>query len=280
MAITVGAQYSKGMLGPVICSDEDYFADEGINCSGLKTIKQKSPYHWHMYDRVSFDKDTEAKRIGTLIHAMALGTPSLEEFEYFDGASLTSKKALDFIEALKKKHTEDGTPVPRVMLERELTSATKIYKYAREQNSLLEDLQVVANYKEIACFISRHGYRAKAKADALWLPSDPDVDGIIWDLKTTNDLFDFAKSARKYAYHMQDNWYRDIFQNAFKKRFQYRLVVVEKNYPYSVVWYEFSDRVLNQGRQWIDEAFAQYCVGADTGVWRKPESKIVLDWRY
>ena len=270
MTIEVQTSYRQGILGPVICDDKDYFADKGINCSGLKTIKQKSAYHYHMYARANTDSDSEALRIGTLIHALVLETPQIESFAFYDGASFNSKAAKEFVEKNK------GT---RCFLERELEKAKRIYKNAYEQNDLIE-LVKNTDYQEIACFVHRQGYRSKCKADALVLPKDDGTDGIIWDVKTTGDFFEFAKSARKYGYHMGDYWYRQIFQQAFGRRFEYRLLVIEKNYPFTVVEYEFSERVLKQGKQWTEEAFAKYCVGKDTCVWRKPDTKILLDWGY
>jgi len=270
MSIHTNDEYDSSFYGAVQCTDKQYFSDSGINCSGLKTIKQKSPYHFHMYDKINFNKDTEALRIGTLIHALVLGTPHISEFGVFDGASKNSVKYREWIE----KQPEGQT----VVLERELEFARKIYKHAYEQNDLIRMIKEKSHHFEIAAFHDRLGYRTKAKADALYFPEEG--DGIIWDLKTTNDLFKFDRDARNYGYHMQDVWYREIFQSALKRRFDYRLIVVEKSYPYSVVEYSFSDRVLDQGKRWIDEAFGKYCVGFDTGVWSKPETNILLDWRY
>lgn len=272
MIIDGTALYDPTFWGAVNCTDKDYFSDPGINCSGLKTIKSKSAYHYHMFEKIDYSKDTEAFRIGSLIHALVLGTPHISEFAVYDGKSKNSDKYREWF-----KTQPEGT---EAVLERELETARKIYKYAYEQNDLIKMLKETAQHKEIAAFSDRLGYRTKAKADALYLPEGEEGDGIIWDVKTTNDLFEFYRDARKYGYHMGDVWYRDVFQSALKRRFDYRLIVIEKKYPYSVVDYNFSDRVLAQGRKWIDEAFAQYCVGFDSGVWAKPASKITLDWGY
>ena len=268
--IQTSNRYTRKFLGVVDCTDEQYFSDSGINCSGLKTIKSKSAYHFHMFNKLKKERDTEALRIGTLVHALVLETPHISEFKVYDGASKNSQKYRDWFD----KQPEGC----EVVLERELETARKIYRYAYEQNDLIKQIKETAQHKEVAAFHDRLGYRAKAKADALYLPESG--DGIIWDLKTTNDLFKFDRDARKFGYHMGDVWYREIFEAALGRRLDYRLIVVEKNYPYSVVDYGFSDRVLNQGKKWIDEAFAKYCVGVDSGVWAKPETNIILDWGY
>lgn len=270
MAIHQTSEYHSGFYGAINCTDKQYFSDEGINCSGLKTIKSKSAYHYHMFKKTNQDRDTEALRIGTLIHALVLGTPHISEFLVFDGASKDSKKYREWLETQPKGKV--------VVLERELEAARKIYRYAYEQNGLIKMLKETANHHEIGAFYDRLGYRTKAKADALYLPEAG--DGVIWDLKTTNDLFKFYRDARDYGYHMGDVWYREIFQSALKRRLSYRLIVIEKKYPYSVVEYDFSARVIAQGKRWIDEAFAQYCVGFDTGIWSKPPTNITLDWGY
>ena len=275
MAISQSVRYHKEYYGAINITDETYFADPGINCSSLKTIRSMSGYHWHIFEKVNFKKDTEAFRLGTLIHALILGTPNIEAFTCYDGASKDSKKYRDWL----ADEAREGVNSCDVVLEREMEKAKKIYKYAFEQNGLISELQTTCQHKEVAAFYSKCGYRAKAKADALCLMGG-DEDGIIWDVKTTNDLFKFPRDAREFGYHMQDSWYREIFSGALQSRFGYRLLVIEKNYPYSVVHYDFSDRVLSQGRRWINEAFAEYCVGLDTGVWRKPNTNITLDWGY
>lgn len=270
MPIHANAEYSSAFYGAVNVPDKQYFADPGINCSGLKTIHSKSAYHYQMFNQINFNKDTEAFRIGSLIHALVLDTPKISDFAVFDGAGKGSKKYQEWLAG-----QPEGVVV---VLERELEAAQKIYKYAYKQNDLIKQLKDQAEHKEIAAFGDRLGYRTKAKADALHLPDGG--DGVIWDVKTTNDLFKFYRDARDYGYHMQDVWYRDVFQGVLERRLAYKLIVIEKNYPYSVVKYDFSDRVLVQGRKWIDKAFAQYCVGFDTGIWAKPATNITLDWGY
>lgn len=272
--IHLSKEYNKDFYGAIFCPDKTYFDDPGINNSGLHTIKTKSPYHFHMLKKYDEDKTTEAFRIGHMVHALILGTPPLDFYiSYSATKSLRGKAYEDFKDHLKEKGIEG-----EIVLESEKEQAEKIYKYAREQNDLIDQLQSTSQYKEIAGFYNWMGYRCKAKADAIHLPDDG--DGILWDIKTTNDLFKFHKSARDYGYHMQQAWYRKIFQSIFKRRLDYRLLVIEKKYPYSVVEYDFSDRVKDQGRRWMEEAFSKYAMAIDTGIWAKPDTKITIDWRY
>ena len=256
--------YTTGYLGLINCTDEQYFADPGINNSGLTTIKNKSPYHFHMLKRYD-NKTTPALRIGSLVHALVLESPPLDDFPVFDGASFKSKAGAEFLEANKNS-----------VLKSELEKAQKIVKYASEQNDLISNLQEKAQHKEVSVFVDRMGFRAKAKADAIY---HSEKGGIIWDVKTTEDLFDFVWSCRKYGYHMQRAWYMELFQLQMKRKMEYRLLVIEKKYPYSVVEYNFSDRVNAAGRRAMEEAFASYTHCEMSGVWIKPDTNITLDWR-
>jgi len=255
--------YTREYTGLINCDDSVYFADRGINNSSLNIILKKSPYHYQVLNQNS---QTESMRLGSLIHAMILGTPPLDDFKVWDGASFSSKAYDNWSDENPGKH----------VLAKELQKARAVVDRAFGFNDILTNMIDDADEMEIAVFRDVMGYRVKAKADAL---AFGDERATIWDIKTTQNLFDFVFSAKKYCYHMQRAWYVRHYAAALRKPVDFKLVVIEKNYPNAVVLYDFSDRVIEQGVDMVDQAFGIYTACMNSGVWSKPPSNIVLDWK-
>ena len=83
-------------------------------------------------------------------------------------------------------------------------------------------------------------------------------DGIIWDLKTTNDSGDFAYSAKKYSYPRQAAFYLDGAKAMGMNATGFGWIVVEKEAPYGLQFYKCSEFSLEAGRQQYKPLAALY----------------------
>lgn len=261
--IEVNSEYREYCEGLVKCTDRQYFADNGLNSSSLKLILDKSPFHYMKLKQ--FEETSEALRVGTLVHAKILGTS--ETFTVWDGASFNSKAYREFLE-----ENPDGYHV----LQKEMDLADKIVEKARKYNNNIDLMLEEAEHYELGVFCNVAGIRGKGKIDAIRLSGERIK---MWDIKTTSNIFDFQYSARKYRYHLQAAWYTKLVSKVCDKPVDFELIVIEKSYPFTVVNWGFSDRVLEDGVKQMSRAFGQYMNGIANNYWPALPENNVLDWR-
>lgn len=72
-------------------TDAEYFAHPAINCSGLKTILQKTPMHFK-YEQSASRKETLAMKLGSAVHCAVLESESFNERYVVAPAQLKTKR--------------------------------------------------------------------------------------------------------------------------------------------------------------------------------------------
>lgn len=82
-----------------------------------------------------------------------------------------------------------------------------------------------------------HGIECKAKCDLI-------EGSIIVDVKTTNDIYSFSKSAFNYGYYRQAAFYLDLFGAD-----SFFFAVVDKHAPHEAAIFEASKEMIDYGRQ-------------------------------
>lgn len=88
----------------------------------------------------------------------------------------------------------------------------------------------------------------RGRAD--WLTVYHDVPVCV-DYKTTDDAnpSEFFWSVRKYDYHMQDDWYRDLLDTLTGEAHGFLFIAQEKTPPYLVSVVQLSNDLRNEGRE-------------------------------
>lgn len=106
----------------------------------------------------------------------------------------------------------------------------------------------------------------------VWLRSRLDwmTDrALIVDLKTSKSAnpSSFARSAADYGYHVQDAFYRRIYQAITGDWPQFVFVVLEKEPPYLVSICELDDDAVAYGASLTQQAIERYRDCAEAGIW-------------
>lgn len=106
----------------------------------------------------------------------------------------------------------------------------------------------------------------------VWLRSRLDwmTDrALIVDLKTSKSAnpYSFARSAADFGYHVQDAFYRHVYQVVTGEWPRFVFVVIEKEPPYLVSVCQFDDASVAYGSELVRQAIERYRDCTEAGVW-------------
>ncbi len=124
------------------------------------------------------------------------------------------------------------------------------------------------NELELAAFWQdpTHGFLCKAKFDILNKAKD-----ILCDLKTTIDAspqyFYFQNKAYNLGYHTQARHYLDGIQSLTGKKVKFKLVAVEKKYPWAIKVFSFSQAMLDLAEDTLNAIKVDYKNCLETNSW-------------
>lgn len=234
---------------------EDYLAVQAASKSVLWAIHTQSPLH-----AITQRKQTNAMALGTAVHCAVL-EPQHFESRYKRGPDINKNT---------NAYKEAKADVPlgaELMGPKEYDAALRIRDNAaahRTLSSLMKGAEV-----EVSAFAAISGVQCKARPDAV-------ADGnVLLDLKTTTDSGPraFAASCRRYGYHVQEGWYRDIWEKAHRPSGSaggvqdFVFIAVEKAPPYAIALYRLSEEDAAYGRLIAASAFETYRHCVQKGDW-------------
>ena len=217
--------------------DSVYRDSIGIAQSDLKLIKSKSLYHYR-YARES-RKETEALILGRAIHKAVFEWDSFaDDYVVLDKeVNLRTKEGRAQRDELAKTHT--------VLKPDQMTLIKKVVESIRRRPEISE---LIDGCEFERSHFVRHNERLvlKARTDGY----NPKKNTII-DLKTTLDASpnSFIRDIFKYGYHFQDAFYIDVIEKLTSGTPNFRIIALEKNYPFEACTYELSPKSVAIGRK-------------------------------
>lgn len=202
--------------------NELYHNAEGLSKSDLDLL-HRSAAHYHSA-KTTKTPPTDAMIFGTAFHALLL-EPERFAKEYVKAPTLSKrtidgKKAWAAIEEASQTALA-GADYSAMIQMRENVLANQI---ARE---LIEGSQ-----HEQSAWAEMEGVLCKCRPD-IWHPEF----AVMADIKTTTDASpaEFAKACANFRYHVQDAWYRQVWEHAGGARPEgFIFIAVEKAPPYNV----------------------------------------------
>jgi hypothetical protein len=219
----------------VTMTDEEYFAHPAISRSGLWTLYNKTPAHFHGAE--DKDENDTALKLGTLTHCAIL-RPNAVEREFVVGPEARGnsniwKEAAAAAEAAGKLIVKKDEFEMAMRMRDSAHSHPLVAALAKEsinENVMLwedEEFQV----------------GMKCKVDAY----SPRL-AIIGDIKTTVSAKkqDFAWSIARYGYHMQEAVYTEGWRRGFRVD-GFVFVAIEKTAPYITAIYELEQKDVTEG---------------------------------
>lgn len=236
--------------------NDAYHAYAGISKSGLDLIA-RSPAH---YAYRAAHEPSLAMVVGSATHA-AIFEPEVFAKQYMLLKDVTDRRSSAYKEAVKVYGEEN-------VLTGKEADAVAGMQAALQLNPNAQALLAADGWSEIAVFATDPvtGVLVKCKFDKLL----KDLRSV--DLKTTQDLREFAKSVANYRYHVQQAFYSDVFEWATGLQLNaFDFLAVEKDAPNASRIFVIDTPSVDYGRKLYREALNTYAECLQRNEWPMPD---------
>jgi hypothetical protein len=112
------------------------------------------------------------------------------------------------------------------------------------------------------------------------------VDGVshfgpIIDLKSCEGLGEFKANFRRYGYHRQAQWYRDLVSAVDGESHEFSFIAVEKKPPYAVGIFKMDDEYARIAEQELADAMDRLERCLTSNEWKRdePEVQVLTPWK-
>lgn len=237
-----GNFYDKSELLNKMYDDEFYYGELSklaLSSSSLKLLLD-SPKTYYYVTKYAKNETTAALRAGHLFHLAILEPTKYDKIKFVEVQSRNSKKFKDAVEEFGEVYTAKERDENNRLIDAMLKNPT-----AQE---LIRDSK-----SEVPKIANVMGMPFRGKADIL-----KNKGGIV-DLKTTQDVQHFDKSAFKYKYHLQAAIYIDLFSTPEKPltHEDFTFLCISKNNLDIGVW-RCSEAFIEYGRQELRKGIDLY----------------------
>jgi hypothetical protein len=224
---------------------DSYFAEDRINCSGLKLIA-RTPAHFKYYKEHLHEKPpTPQMMLGTAVHCAVL-EPDTFKTRY------TVAPQCD-------KRTKEGKAIWA-----NLEAEKKIILSASDYEAVEGMSQSVLTHETASKLLEKGDPEVTVYTDIEGIPAKARLDwyrnGIVLDLKTTQsaDPESFSKSCANFGYSLQASFYLDCCRAAGLECHTFIICAVESTAPYLATVYEFDEVSLEWGRDHYRSSLNKY----------------------
>lgn len=244
-------------------SNADYHAHPAVSSSQLKHML-RTPAHY--LAAINHPKSaTDSMHLGSLVHTLLL-EPHLVDDEYtimpkFDRRTKQGKA--DYEAWLE--HNSNKTAVTAEQMDTAINMTDSL-----RTSTVAKLLKSNNTFCEVSIFYTDAltGIDCRVRPDFLVTPCDAFPNGLIVDLKTTDNASPsaFKRTITNFGYHLSAAMYLDGFEAHFGTCPAYIWLVVEREAPYAVASYTPSDEMLDRGKADLDTALARLkaCRDADS----------------
>jgi len=239
--------------------NDAYHAYAGISKSGLDLVS-RSPAH---YAYRSPNEPTRAMVIGSATHAAIL-EPEVFAKQYMLLRDVTDRRTSAYKQAVEQFGADN------VLTGTEADSVTGM-QAALQLNHAAKQRLSAEGWTELACFATDPvtGVLVKCKFDKLTR------ELLSVDLKTTQDLREFAKSVANYRYHVQAAFYSDVFEWATGEQLKgFEFLAVEKDAPNASRIFVLDTPSFDYGRKLYREALSTYAECLKNDEWPMPAGDV------
>jgi exodeoxyribonuclease VIII len=229
--------------------EAEYHADfSSLSSTGAKTLLRSPRQYRYQWDH---PKQISAGPLGTLTHALVLGTPHNFTIKDWDARTKEGKLKAARIAA------EGGEVIDRSDWELAHDMATAVARHPEAGKLFTHGEAEVSVYAEDPST----GVAKRGRID--WWRED----SRIVDLKTAQDASPrgFARAVANYRYHLQDAWYEDLARLNGRPASEFVFVAVEKDPPHLIGVYRLPREALMAGNVLVDRACQVYrdCIEAE-----------------
>jgi hypothetical protein len=224
---------------------EQYFAEDRINCSGLKLIA-RTPAHFKYYkEHLNEKPPTPQMLLGTAVHCAVLEPGTFKD-------RYAVAPACD-------KRTKEGKAIWA-----ELEASKKLILSASDYEAVAGMSKSVLTHETASKLLAAGDPEVTVLTDIEGIPAKARLDwyrnGIVLDLKTTTDASpeQFSRSCANFAYALQNSFYIDCCNSIGLECHTFLFICVESNSPHQVAIYELDDRSIEWGRDHYKASLNKY----------------------
>lgn len=258
------SEFSSGMLDDITTGNgliiigmpnDVYHALPGISKSGLDLIA-RSPAHYAFRE---YREPTRAMQLGSATHAAIL-EPELFAKQYMLLTDVSDRRGSEYKQAVKEYGADNVLTSAEAQQVRGMVDAVKQNPHAVQRlNEAGEaELSVFARDPETDVLV-------KCRFDFL------SMSGKSLDLKTTQDLRDFARSVANYRYHVQQAFYEDVYFWATGEYLQaFDFLALESSVPHANRIITLDTPSVDYGRKLYREALNAYAECLESDTWPMP----------
>lgn len=230
-----------------------------ISSTGLRLIRQKSPAHFWAQSDLNPHRPPQPARppqldFGSAAHALLLEGKLSDEFVIAPFTGAYNRNEDGWKAGDKQAWRDEQHAAGKIVVTPDDINQIEAMAESLKRHPLIRD-GLFRGEIERALFFKRDGY---------WLKSKPDVvpaDNILADYKTATraDLRSVMSSVVDYGYHIQMALAVDAIRETTGREIKNAAIVVqEKEPPYVVAVYPFSEHFINAGRAEYLAAFKTF----------------------
>ena len=264
----------------------DYFDYPAINHSKIKDIDISERLYYLKYITKEYEEEeNQAYIFGSLVHCMLLEEDKVQDNYLFIGN--IDKRTKEYKELVKDNINKIIIKESEYELAKKIINAIKNNKF---YNTLMKYKEHILTEVPIYWFDNETKLELKAKPDLMIAPINGHKvlsNGLIVDLKTTNDISSYQSSILNFKYYSQAGWYCEAYKQHFNttKNPYYLTLFVEKDITCHMIWNSWSDELLDMGDRLNRLRLSKLKKCLDTGVWNglenedKPVELELLPWQ-
>lgn len=251
-------------------STDEYHKHPAISVSQLKVFAESPLLYWRRFieeDPLAQQEETEAMKLGTLLHRIILETPQEDWFREWrwPGVKIIppevlSKSGSRAGDAWKKFEAEN----PKLWLIKQ-EETTPILRMI---NSVADSCQAMAllgllTHIERPILWDHHGFEMRGKPDGI------SSGNWIVDLKTTRDASEDAISAQteRLLYHWQDVAYSTAWRELTGETLPFYFIFIETTVPWRVVCRKLPQEWRDRASVDLAKALEEHRQRQMTGSW-------------
>lgn len=238
---------------------EEYCKEAGVNNSFLKVFG-RSPAHGQAYLKAQEAEETDALKIGTLVHRFVL--ESERALDHLVCRPIVNGVEMDFRSKEGKAWRDEQLAAGRSIITRQERDDIFGMVASILRNPDARRLIDKAFNTEVSMFADWQGkVQRKCRLDLL-TPGN-----VIPDIKTTEDArkFQFSRAIGNFKYFQQAAYYIDICRSLGVEKEAVVFIAVEKSAPYAVKCWQLDNLDVVAGREHYTRLLNQFveCLHSD-----------------
>jgi hypothetical protein len=221
----------------------EWLDEPSLSVSGAKRLLRTSPARWKWEQENP--KPRKVFEFGKAAHRKVLGIGSNVVTIPSDLLASNGAESTTAAKAFRAEHEAAGSVVLKAAEVAVIDAMAKAIEDQREAKALLSEgvAEQSMAYRDPETLVMLRG-----RTD--WITTWHDVPVIV-DYKTCEDASpdEFRWDARKFDYHMQDSWYREMLDDITGTAHGFLFIVQEKTPPYLVSVVQLDDESRSRGHE-------------------------------